>query len=273
MNTTSIRRPKISLNAYSFNAPLMSGEMSVEDLIDYCAAEGFDAVDITGYYFKGYPEPPSPELLNHIKRRAFLAGLEISGTGVRNDFSVDDPVKRAESVQLVKNWIEVAAQLGAPVIRIFAGTQQPKRYTWIEMAGRMVEDIRDCLVHGRKHGVVVAVQNHDDFLKNAGQVIRLLQMVDSDWFGLILDTGSYRQGDPYAQIAQTIPYAVNWQVKENIYVDGVEQKTDLPRLVKLIRESGYQGYLPIETLGAGDPRIKVRALKAELVAALDAAYG
>ena len=82
-------------------------------------------------------------------------------------------------------------------------------------------------------------------------------MVNNEWFGLILDTGSYRIGDPYEQIARTIPYAVNWQVKENIFVDGKEVKTDLPRLFKLIKESGYRGYIPVETLGKGDPKEKV----------------
>ena len=82
-------------------------------------------------------------------------------------------------------------------------------------------------------------------------------MVNMAWFGLILDTGSYRQGDPYQQIAETIKYAVNWQVKENIFVNGVEVKTDLKRLFKIIKDSGYRGYIPIETLGKGDPKVKV----------------
>lgn len=259
---------KISLNAYSFNDPLMSGEMSLEDMLVYCSEVGFDAVDITAYYFPGYPHVPDSDFLYNIKRKAFLLGLDISGTGVRNDFTEPDPAKRRESVSLVKNWIEAAEKLGAPVIRVFAGKDTPEGHTREEVEKWMTEDIHECIDHGRKHGVVVAVQNHHDFLKTADEVDQLIKRVDSEWFGLILDTGSYRSGDAYQQIAQTIPHAVNWQVKEKIFMDGVEKDTDLVRLVKIIREGCYKGYLPIETLGAGDPRIKVKALFEKLRSAL-----
>jgi len=248
---------RISLNAYSFNRPLRDGKMSVEDLLDYCARVGFDAVDITAYYFPGYPNVPSDEYLYEIKRKAFLSGLEISGTGVRNDFTNPDKEKRAADVQLVKNWIEAAEKLGAPVIRIFAGKLEPKGYTREQIEDWMVEDIRTCVEHGREHGVVVAIQNHHDFLKTADQVERIIKRVDSPWFGLILDTGSYRQGDPYDEIAQTIPYAVNWQVKEKIYIEGKEADTDLDKLISIINALCYRGYLPIETLGPGNSEAKV----------------
>ena len=117
---------KTSLNAFSFNAPLLNGTMTISDMLDFCAAAGFEGVDITGYYFKGYPQPPSDEYLFQIKRNAFKLGLEISGTGVRNDFTIADKSKREQEVALVKNWIEVAAKIGAPVIRIFAGNQKMK---------------------------------------------------------------------------------------------------------------------------------------------------
>jgi sugar phosphate isomerase/epimerase len=120
---------KTSLNAFSFNTPLLDGSMTVSDLLDFCAATGFEGVDITGYYFKGYPQVPSDEYLFQIKRKAFKLGLEISGTGVRNDFTISDKTKREQEVALVKNWIEAAAKIGAPVIRIFAGNQKNEGIT------------------------------------------------------------------------------------------------------------------------------------------------
>jgi sugar phosphate isomerase/epimerase len=248
---------RISLNAYSFHAPLREGQMNLDDLLAFCAAHQFDAVDITAYYFPGYPEVPADEYLYHLKRLAFRLGLDISGTGVRNDFTDPDPGKRRESVQLVKNWIDAAAKLGAPVIRIFSGTQDPAAYTWDQVAAWMVKDIRECVAYGRSKGVVVAIQNHDDFLKTAAQTRKIIEMVDSDWFGLILDIGSYRQGDPYAQIKDTLPYAVSMQIKEEIYPQGIKTRPDLEKLFQLIRSSAYRGYLPIETLGPGDPKTKV----------------
>ena len=259
---------KTSLNAYSFNAPLTDKSMNLDDLLDFCAEQNFDGVDLTGYYFPNYPQVPSDEYIYHIKRKAHLLGLEITGTGIRNDYTNPDPEKRKADVQMIKRWIEVASKLGAPVIRVFSGVIRPKEYTWDQIATWMVKDIRECVEYGQKHGVIVAIQNHNDFIQTADDVIKIMKMVNMEWFGLILDIGSYHQGDPYTQIAQTVQYAVNWQVKENIFVDGVEVKTDLKRLFKIIKESGYRGSLPIETLGKGNPKEKVSKFLKEVQKAL-----
>lgn len=248
---------KTSLNAYSFNVPLMNGDMNLDQLLEFCAAYQIDAVDITAYYFPGYPEVPSDEYIYHIKQMAFLLGVEISGTGVRNDFSDPDPLKRKASVELVKKWIIAAEKLGAPVIRVFSGTADVKDIPREKVVDYMVEDLKECVEFGKLHGVVVGIQNHNDFIKTADQAMEIIKRVNSDWFGLILDVGSYRTGDPYQEIAQSIPYTVNWQLKENLFVNGVEQKTDLNRIMKIIQEKGYRGYIPLETLGEGDPKVKV----------------
>ena len=103
---------KLSCNLYSFNDPLRSGEMTLEQAVDFCAELGFEAVDPTGYYFPGHPAPPTDAYVHALKRRAFLNGLGVSGTGVRNDFTVPDAAARAADVAHVKRWVEVAAKLG-----------------------------------------------------------------------------------------------------------------------------------------------------------------
>ncbi len=254
------KRLKTSLNAYSFNAPLMNKTMSLEELIDFCARIGFDGLDITGYYFDGYPTVPSNETIYNVKRQAFRKGLEISGTGVRNDFTIADKDKRKKEVQLVKNWVEVAAKLGAPVLRIFAGTQKNEGIPREQITDWMLKDIEACVEYGKQNGVIIGLQNHFDFVQTADQVIPFFETIKSEWFGLILDTGSYRIGDPYKEIERTIKYAVNWQLKEKIFVEGKEIDTDLERVINIIKPSDYQGYVPIETLGSGDPKVKVEAL-------------
>ncbi len=259
---------KTGLNAYSFSKPLTSGEMNLDQLLEFCAKNQIDAVDLTAYYFPGYPEVPTDEYLHHIKQKAFLLGVEISGTGVRNDFTDPDPEKRKASVELVKKWIIAAEKLGAPVIRVFSGTADPKGMSRAEVVNNVVGALNECVAFGKLHGVVVAIQNHNDFIKTADQAIEIIRCVNSDWCGLILDIGSYRTGDPYKEIAQSIPYAVNWQLKETVFVEGKEQKVDLDRLMKIIKESGYRGYLPLETLGEGDPNIKVPKFLREIRDAL-----
>jgi sugar phosphate isomerase/epimerase len=241
---------KISLNAFSFNKALLdstSGKgMSLFELIDWSAAHGFDAVDITGYYFSGYPAVPTDELINSVKRHAFLQGIDISGTGVRNDFTNPDPAKRAADVKLVKQWIDVAAKLGAPVIRIFSGPVPPGyENKWDEVAVYLAASIKECVAYGQQRGILIGLQNHGDFIKTADDAIKLVKLVNSDWFGIVVDSGNFT----YADVEKAMPYAVNFQLKESFTTPQGEVKMDVERILNIVKLTGYQGYLPIETLG------------------------
>jgi sugar phosphate isomerase/epimerase len=270
---------KIGLNAWSYYIQLnrhIAGRpdgMSLFDMLDECARLDFDAVDPTGYFFPGYPEVPDTSFINRFKRRAFELGLDISGTGIRNDFATADPARRAADVALAKRWIEAAAEMGAPVLRVFAGPQ-PAGHSWDETARWMAEALNECAEHGAKHGVLVGVQNHGDMLKTADEVLKLLAMVQSDWLGTIVDTGFFLTPDPYADIARVIPRAVNWQVKE-LLQDRKGPRIDMVRLVDVIRRSNYRGYVPIETLPeiGGEARYDARARVPELLAELRKALG
>jgi sugar phosphate isomerase/epimerase len=273
---------KLSLNAFSFNDLLLAGVagkspgLSLFDVLEFCARHDFEAIDPTGYYFPGYPEVPSDDFINEFKRRAFRLGLDISGTGIRNDFAQPDAAKRADDVRRAKAWIEVAARLGAPVIRVFAGAV-PKGYEndWEKPANWLVECLQECIEHGRRFGVIVGVQNHGDMLKNADQCLAIVKHIDSPWFGLIVDTGNMMVADPYADLARVVPHAVNWQVKESPRGPDSPERTDLPRLIGLIKTGGYRGYIPIETLAPHgkpyDPFAVVPPFAAQVRAAMAAA--
>jgi sugar phosphate isomerase/epimerase len=250
-------RIKLGLNAYSFDKPLRGGQMTLAEAVHYCAQQGLDAIDATGYYFPGYPKVPSDESIYAFKRTAFLNGIGISGTGVRNDFTLPDAAARKAEVQLVKDWIEAAAKLGAPVIRAFSGKSVPDGYTFDQVLAWMVPDFKECAAYGKLHGVIVGVQNHNDFLKTAAETIRLIDAVDSEWCGSILDVGSLRTNDPYEEIEKLAPYAVSWQLKENVGYGTKETPTDLKKVKAIIDKVGYRGFLPIEALGSGDHRISV----------------
>ena len=246
---------QLSLNAYSFTKPLLDkvkgrGEgMSLFEFMDWAAAHNFPAVDLTAYFFPGYPNVPEDAFLNEVKRYAFLKGLDISGTGVRNDFANPDPKERAKDVEHVKEWILAAEKLGAPVIRVFSGTipegYENKRDEILEY---MAASLRECAEFGKEHGVLVGVQNHGDFLKTADQTIELVNKVDSDWFGVIVDTGYFVTEDPYKDIEKVMPYAVNFQLKESVFGAASDIEIDLQRIMGIVKISGYRGYLPIETL-------------------------
>jgi len=298
---------KVGLNAYSFAKELnnvIKGRgpgMTLHELLDYCAdpAHRFDAVDITGYYFPNYSASeatvPPDKFVDELKRRASDLGLPISGTGVGNSFtgvpfdraakngaaySTDEGGDRSaieKDIERIKAWIEVAARLGAPVLRMFTGLEPSylmkehisptdpdkekkakKLKAWrTEKFKRMVDDLGTVVEHGKHFGVIVGIQNHGDFLKTADETLELLSAVNSKWIGVIVDTGYFLTPDPYLDVQKVMPYAVNFQIKEFIRVSPSEYMTpefqpiNLNRLLKIVRRSGYRGYLPIETVSAG----------------------
>jgi sugar phosphate isomerase/epimerase len=250
---------KLGLNAYSFNKQLRDGSMTLADTVHFCAKQGVDALDATGYYFPGYPNTPTDEYIYNLKRVAFVNGVAISGTGVHNDFAVPDPAARKKDVQLIKDWIVVASKLGAPVVRVFSGSTRPTNATFEQALAWMAADLQECAAFGKEHGVIVAVQQHNDFLKTAAETIQLIDAVGSDWFACILDIGSLRSGDPYAEIQKLVPYAVSWQIKEEVGRNGKSEPTDLAKIKAIIDRSGYRGYLPFEALDSGDPQAKIIA--------------
>jgi len=86
--------------------------MTLTDAVHFCAQHGVDALDPTGYYFPGYPKVSADEYIYNLKRTAFVNGVAISGTGVRNNFAVADEAARNNDVRMVKDWIVVASKLG-----------------------------------------------------------------------------------------------------------------------------------------------------------------
>jgi sugar phosphate isomerase/epimerase len=257
-------RLKLSCNLYSFNAPLQKKQMTLEEVLKFCADVGFDAVDPTGYYFPTYPTVPDDTYVYRIKQKAYRLGLDISGTGIRNDFTLSDVQKRKAQVELVKKWSGFAAHLGAPILRVFSGPELLKGYTEKEVTEWVIDSLRECAEYGASQGVMIVLQNHADFIRTAEQMFGILHAVGSDWLAANVDTGSFQMGDPYAEIAKIAPHAASWLIKENVTVNGKEQKLDLKKIVQIVREVGYRGYLRIETLGEEDPRIKVPRFLAEL---------
>jgi sugar phosphate isomerase/epimerase len=268
-----------ALNAYSFSDLLSARDgrtkqqvYTLFNLLEWCSVKNIKALDPTAYFFPTYPDVPSDDYLTRFKDRAAALGVVISGTGIRNNFASPDPQVRAQGVELAKKWIEAASKMGAPVVRVFAG-EIPKGYEarWEEVAGWMIECYKECAAHGKRFGVKIGIQNHGDMLQTAAQCIYILDRVDSEWVGLVVDTGSFKTEDPYKDIEAVVPYAINWQVKESVFGLGSSVPTDYVRLVKIIKKGGYTGYLPVETLSERDKPYDPFALVPEMIGKLNAA--
>lgn len=273
---------RVSLNAYSFNKLLNDairgrGEgTTLMKLLDFAAANKFESFDATGYYFPGYPAVPPDSYIDGLRKKAADLGLAISGTGVRNNFTTADAAVRQQGVEHIKQFVEVAARLGAPGIRVFADTQM-RAQTWetvapgkkrSEVQDWIAANLRECAEHGKKFKVKIGVQNHGDFLRTGEDLMTLVKAVGSEWCGPIVDTGYFKSADPYKDIELVAPHAVNWQIKQSPLGEDSEVPTDLVKLVTIVRKSGYSGFLPIETLSPQgkpyDPYTVVPAFEKQL---------
>ena len=146
------------------------------------------------------------------------------------------------------------------MVRVFAGSGAPEGHSVAETTGWVVEHIQDCVAYGADHGVLIVLQHHDDLLKTAAETLAVRERIGSDWLGLNVDIGSLRTtSDPYAEIALLAPHAYTWQIKEQVYRKGVVEDVDVVKIVRILREASYRGYIQLETLGAGEPRPKLRA--------------
>ena len=244
---------KFSLAAYSYRDMLTAKppKISMADFIDECAKFQLDGTELTSYYF---PEGVSPEYLRQLSQRAFRLGLDISGTAVGNDFGHPLGEKRTSEINYVKQWIERAAILGAPVIRIFAGHAKPGQ-TKAEAHSLMVSGLEECCEYAGKFGVYLALENHGGPTATAAGLLEFVRDVASPHFGVNLDSGNFNSDDPYGELAQVAPYALNVQVKMTTSgPDKMKKPTDLPRLAKILKEAHYRGYIVLEFEEAGDPR-------------------
>src|SRR5262249_5703563 len=159
--------------------------VTLAQVLEFAAKNRFDGFDATGYFFPGYPAAPPDSYVDSFKKRAADLGIGISGTGVRNNFTTSDKSVRDAGVRHIEEWVEVAARLGAPVIRVFADTQM-RSQTWQTVAKGYTRDqvqdwiaaaLRECADQGRKYGVRIGVQNHGDFLRSGAELLGLVKAV------------------------------------------------------------------------------------------------
>lgn len=209
--------------------------------LDYCVANGFDAAELTAYFFP--PNQPDQYFLN-LKREAFERGVAISGTAIGNNFTVGKGDKLQSEIDQAIQWIDRAAALGAPHIRFFAGTaeQLAKDPARLQEAA---DAVNHCATHAGKKGVYLGIENHGRL--SADQMIQIMDLMKSPWVGINLDTGNFISDDPYADLERCAAYAVNIQVKVTMKdPNGKHYPADMQRIGKILKDSGYQGYVILE---------------------------
>lgn len=246
---------KLSLAAYSLRQFLTASQgkpasLDLAGFIDYCAKLGLEGTELTAYYF---PTDVTGEYLAGLKSRAQQAGLAVSGGAIGNDFCKPAGPELEAQIAQARKWIDVYAQLGAPTIRVFAG-RIPKGDTEAAAIKRCIETLEAVCEYAGSRGVVLALENHGGVTATAAQMLPIVRGVRSRWFGVNFDSGNFREGDdPYAELAQIAPYAVSAQVKVEMVRRGRSEPADLGRIVRLLRDAGYSGWLSLEYEASEDP--------------------
>ena len=261
-------RLRIGLAAYSMRQYLQArpdakGAMDLPGFVDWAATLDTDAVELTSYFF---PEQVTKAYLNELKRRCHVNGLDISGGAIRNNFTLPPGPELEKWFSHLDMWLDHYAQLGAPVIRVFAGIP-PKDVTEEQGIQNAIGNLRRACEMAATRGVILGLENHD-YLTHIDRMLPIVKAVDSPWFGVNLDSGNVDRADFYAELTKIVPYALNVQLKVEA---GPAPKvwTDIPRIVKLLKDAGYRGYIVLEYESKPEPYEAIPKHLAELRAALD----
>ncbi len=228
-----------------FNRSFDAGRMDQFRFLDQCArvfrVEGAELQDIH------FPQT-RPAYRERLRRAARDLGLALVGIGVHNDFGRADTTWRQSEIAKVKHWIEVATDIGAGHVRVFAGHPEGQL---AERWPAMIDALREVAAYATEAGVTLALENEAGFTPTAAEHLRIVEEVGSSALRPLLDTGNYRDGWP--SVERTAPHAAHvhakfWQVDPG----GAEPTMDYPALLAGLRRRGYRGWISFEYEAAED---------------------
>jgi sugar phosphate isomerase/epimerase len=268
---------RLSLAAYSFRedfsvpkgaSPGAKPRMDLPGFVDFCADNGCEGAELTGYYF---PKDVDDAYLAALRRRAHLRGISVSGTAIATVFTHPEGPDRDKQMAHLRTWVDHSAMLGAPHIRVFAGGRQPGQ-SHADAVRQCVRALEEGGDYAGKAGIFLGLENHGGIVAEPDGLLEVIQAVNNPWVGVNLDTGNFITEDPYADLARCAPYAVNVQFKGEIQRKGAKsaEPTDLPKVVNILREAKYQGWVALEYEMTPDPWKEVPVLLRRLKAAFAA---
>jgi sugar phosphate isomerase/epimerase len=167
-----------------------------------------------------------------------------------------DPDARMAAVENHKPWVDIAAFLGAKSVRVnAAGEGTPE-----EVAANAAEGLKTLGEYGATKGINIIVENHGGISSDGKWLSSLLASVDMENVGALPDFGNFcieagpdgciNEYDKYIGIAELMPYAKGVSAKSNEFdANGEEVNSDFLRIMKIVKASGFKGYVGIEYEG------------------------
>ncbi|MEZ0389727.1 MAG: sugar phosphate isomerase/epimerase family protein [Verrucomicrobium sp.] len=275
INRAGKSRMMLGLAAYSFREYFkwMRGkeqkpkdgkpQWEINDFIDYCAEQNCPGAELTSYFF---PPTVDAAYLLEVKRHAYLRGVNITGSAVGNNFALAKGKELDDQIADVKKWIDYSAIMGAPHIRVFAGSPK-KDLNFEEATANCIGAYQECLDYAGQKGVFLGIENHHGLVAEPANLIKIIEGVRSAWAGINFDSGNFITADPYGDLEKIAPYAINVQLKMRVKPTGGPKEgeaSDVPRVIKMLRNANYQGWFTLEFEDKEDPFVAVPRILNEL---------
>ncbi len=253
----SSSRYKISLAEWSFHKALFAGEMTNLDFPKVTRELGIDGVEYVNQFFKD--KAKDEKYLGELKKIAKNEGVTNVLIMCDGEGMVGHPEKeeRLKTLENHKKWVDAAAFLGCHSIRVNAGS----RGTYEEQQKLAADGLRMICEYGDTKKINVIVENHGGLSSNGEWLSGVMKMVDHKRVGTLPDFGNFtidretgEQYDRYKGVELLMPYAKGVSAKTNVFnAAGDEANMDYYRLMKIVDDAGYKGFVGIEFEGTELP--------------------
>ena len=255
--------PKISLAQWSLHRSIQKGLVKAQDFASIAHdTYQVNAVEYVNAFYE--KEAGDPKFWNEMKGRAGNAGVESLLIMVDNEgeLGAPDRNKRIKAVQNHLKWLEAAQILGCHSIRVnaFGSGQRP------ELKSALIDGLGSLAEEGSKLKINVLIENHGLHTSDASFVTEIIKEVNNDFLGTLPDFGNWclnkewgsTQGgnckdsyDPYKGVEEMLPFAKGVSAKTYDFdSDGNETTIDYYKMMKMIRATGFDGYVGIEYEGS-----------------------
>jgi sugar phosphate isomerase/epimerase len=242
----------ISLAEWSLHNTIRSGALANLDFPGVTRNEyGLDAVEYVNQLWAD--KQAGASYVKDLKQRCDDHGVKSLLIMCDDEGDLGDPsdAARTQAVENHYKWVEAAKALGCHSIRVNARSTG----TADEQAKRAADGLRRLTEFAAQHDINVIVENHGGLSSNGEWLVRVIRAVDHPRCGILPDFGNFRITDDeiydrYKGVAEFMPFAKAVSAKANDFDDeGNETGTDYERMMRIVLDAGYRGYVGIEYEG------------------------
>jgi L-ribulose-5-phosphate 3-epimerase len=241
---------KISLAQWSWHRRLRGQQQPKMDNLDFAANArkfGVEAVEYVNQFFMDKAEDTS--YLAQMKKRAKDNGVESVLIMCDGEGNLGDPdsQRRTRAVENHYKWLEAAKYLGCHSIRVNAGSSG----TYEEQLALAADGLQRLSEKAVEYNLNVIVENHGGLSSNSQWLTRVINKVGLPNCGTLPDFGNFPPvADKYVSVEMLMPFAKGVSAKSYDFNEqGDETKIDFYRMMKIVVDSGYNGYVDIEYEG------------------------